>query len=86
MAMKPSSSPDGPGHSRSSGNSSTATTTACVVPSSVAPRALPSATVLRRIGATSTIRNTPASRSMTVESAASSDPNMTTMPSKPGAR
>ena len=39
----------------------------------------------RRIGATSSIRSTPASRSVTVESEASSEPNITTIPSSPGA-
>ena len=61
------------------------TVTACVVASTVAPSTLPSAIVPRRIGATSTIRRTPASRSVTVDSAASSAPNITTIPSNPGA-
>ena len=85
IAAKASSSPAQPGHSRTSESRMVPTAMACVVPSRVALSVLPNATVLRRMGATSTMRNTPASRSVTVESAASSDPNITTMPSRPGA-
>ena len=84
-ATRPSSAPPRVGRRWTSGSSSPATTTAWAVPSSVAPSAFPNATVLRRIGATSIMRSTPASRSVTVERAASNEPNITTIPSRPGA-
>ena len=84
-AASASSRPAPPGHNRTAGRRIIPTTRAWAVPSPVAPKALPSVIVLRRIGATSSIRSTPASRSVTVDSDASSEPNITTMPSSPGA-
>src|SRR5213593_141257 len=83
-APSASAAPAGVGESPTSGTRMAPATSACRVPSSVAPSALPNATVLRRIGATNTMRSTPASRSVTVESEASRAPNITTMPTSPG--